>query len=141
MPIFNAGRTQAINDIAESGQREARAALRGRASCARSRTSRTRWSRSPTNGSARKSLQSAAASAEAALGRAQSLYDRGQIDLLPLLDAQRARLAVRVGANDSNTQLLLDSVQLYKALGGGWQVFEPAAANPAAAASPQSPHS
>ena len=33
--------------------------------------------------------------------------------------------SVRVGANDSNTQLLLDSVQLYKALGGGWQVFEP----------------
>ena len=58
-------------------------------------------------------------------GRAQSLYDRGQIDLLPLLDAQRARLAVRVDANDSNTQLLLDSVQLYKALGGGWQAFEP----------------
>ena len=28
----------------------------------------------------------------------------------------------------ANTQLLLDSVQLYKALGGGWQVFEPAAA-------------
>ena len=52
MPIFNAGRTQALN--------------------------------------------SAAASADAALGRAQSLYDRGQIDLLPLLDAQRVRLAVRV---------------------------------------------
>ena len=79
-----------------------------------------------TNGSARRALQSAAASADAALGRAQSLYDRGQIDLLPLLDAQRTRLAVRVGANDSSTQLLLDSVQLYKALGGGWQVFEPA---------------
>ena len=42
------------------------------------------------------SLQAAATSAEAALGRAQSLYDRGQIDLLPLLDAQRARLAVRL---------------------------------------------
>ena len=80
------------------------------------------------------SLQAAAASTEAALGRAQSLYDRGQIDLLPLLDAQRARLAVRLGANDSSTQLLLDSVQLYKALGGGWQVVEPAAntANPTA---------
>ena len=71
------------------------------------------------------SLQIAAASAEAALGRAQSLYDRGQIDLLPLLDAQRSRLSVRLSANDSSTQLLLDSVQLYKALGGGWQVFEP----------------
>jgi outer membrane protein TolC len=48
---------------------------------------------------------------------------------LPLLDAQRARLAVRVSSNDSDTQLLLDSVQLYKALGGGWQAFEPVAAN------------
>jgi outer membrane protein TolC len=35
-------------------------------------------------------------------------------------------LSVRVGANDANTQLLLDSVQLYKALGGGWEAFEPA---------------
>ena len=41
-----------------------------------------------------------------------------------------SRLAVRVGANDSNTQLLLDSVQLYKALGGGWQAFEPVAEPP-----------
>jgi outer membrane protein, multidrug efflux system len=41
-------------------------------------------------------------------------------------------LAVRVGANDSDTQLLLDSVQLYKALGGGWQVFEPVAEHAAA---------
>jgi outer membrane protein TolC len=71
------------------------------------------------------SLQAAAHAAESALGRAKSLYDRGQIDLLPLLDAQRARLTVRLAANDSSTRLLLDSVQLYKALGGGWEVFEP----------------
>ena len=85
-------------------------------------------------------LNSAAASADAALGRAQSLYDRGQIDLLPLLDAQRVRLSVRVGANDSNTQLLLDSVQLYKALGGGWEAFEPAA-TPTAGDAAHSPNS
>ena len=85
-------------------------------------------------------LQSAAASAESALGRAQSLYNRGQIDLLPLLDAQRTRLAVQISANDSSTQLLLDSVQLYKALGGGWQVFEPAR-QPAAASAATLPHS
>ncbi|MGZ6247910.1 MAG: TolC family protein, partial [Vulcanimicrobiaceae bacterium] len=78
-------------------------------------------------------------SAQSALGRAQSLYDRGQIDLLPLLDAQRARLAVRVSANDSNTQLLLDTVQLYKALGGGWEMFEPS--QPAQAATNRSPKS
>jgi outer membrane protein TolC len=85
-------------------------------------------------------LSSASASAEAALGRAQSLYSRGQIDLLPLLDAQRSRLNVRLGATDSQTRLLLDSVQLYKALGGGWQVFEPIA-KPAQADTATSPKS
>ena len=139
MPIFNAGRTQAINDIAESGQREA--VLRYEDALARAledventlvalRDERQRA----------QAAQSAAASADAALGRAQSLYDRGQIDLLPLLDAQRVRLTVRVSANDANTQLLLDSVQLYKALGGGWEVFEPIIP-PAASATANSPKS
>ena len=130
MPIFNAGRTRSINEIAEAGQKEA--VLRYEDGIVRALEDvenalvalRDERQRS-------EDLQSAAGSAEAALGRAQSLYDRGQIDLLPLLDAQRARLAVRVGANDSRTQLLLDSVQLYKALGGGWQAFEP---QPASAA-------
>jgi NodT family efflux transporter outer membrane factor (OMF) lipoprotein len=139
MPIFNAGRTRAINEIAESGQREA--VLRYEDGIVRALEDvenalvgvRDERQRNQT-------LQTAAASAEAALGRAQSLYDRGQIDLLPLLDAQRTRLTVRVSANDSNTQLLLDSVQLYKALGGGWQVFEPGKPSATGAAA-QSPHS
>ncbi|MEJ8824919.1 TolC family protein [Variovorax humicola] len=141
MPIFNAGRTRAINEIAESGQREA--LLRAEDGMVRALEDvenalvalSSERQRSQT-------LHSAAASAEAALGRAQSLYDRGQIDLLPLLDAQRSRLAVGLSANDSNTQLLLDSVQLYKALGGGWQVFEPvtepAAQSTSASATPAS---
>jgi outer membrane protein TolC len=133
MPIFNAGRTRAINEIAESGQREAliryedgivRALEDVENSLVALKDERQRT----------QLLQSAAASAEAALGRAQSLYNRGQIDLLPLLDAQRTRLAVQVGANDSQTQLLLDSVRLYKALGGGWQVFEPGGTPAAGAA-------
>ena len=133
MPIFNAGRTQALNEIAESGQREA--VLRAEDGIVRALEDVENALVALSSERQRsQSLQAAAASAEAALGRAQSLYDRGQIDLLPLLDAQRARLAVRLGANDSSTRLLLDSVQLYKALGGGWQVFEPAAQ--AARASP-----
>jgi NodT family efflux transporter outer membrane factor (OMF) lipoprotein len=139
MPIFNAGRTRSINEIAEAGQKEA--VLRYEDGIVRALedvenalvTLRDESQRS-------EDLQSAAQSAEAALGRAQSLYDRGQIDLLPLLDAQRARLSVRVGANDSRTQQLLDSVQLYKALGGGWQAFEPAT-QPASAASTPMPKS
>ena len=126
MPIFNAGRTQAINDIAESGQREAVLRYEDAIARALEDVENTLVALADERQRAQ-ALNSAAASADAALGRAQSLYDRGQIDLLPLLDAQRVRLAVRVGANDANTQLLLDSVQLYKALGGGWQAFEPVA--------------
>ncbi|MBT9465605.1 TolC family protein [Hydrogenophaga sp.] len=123
MPLFNAGRTQAINDIAESGQAEAlaryedgivRALEDVENSLVGLREERTRS----------ESLGAAATSADAALGRAQSLFERGQVDLLPLLDAQRARLSVRLGANESQTQLQLASVRLFKALGGGWQAFE-----------------
>lgn len=128
MPIFDAGRTLAINEAAEAGQREA--VLRYEHAIVRALEDVENalvalgHERSRTE-----SLRIAASSADAAFGRAQSLYDRGQIDLLPLLDAQRTRLAVRLSATDSNTQLLLDSVQFYKALGGGWQAFEPLAAN------------
>jgi len=139
MPIFNAGRTQAINDIAESGQKEAvlhyeDAIVRALEDVENSLVALDDEQRRA------QLLQSAADSAEAALGHAQSLYDRGQIDLLPLLDAQRARLSVRIGATDSNTQMLLDSVQLYKALGGGWEVFE-ASTTPSAADAKHSPNS
>ncbi len=126
MPIFNAGRTQAINDIAESGQKEAVLRYEDAIVRALEDVENTLVALDDERQRAQL-LQSASASAESALGHAQSLYDRGQIDLLPLLDAQRVRLSVRVGANDANTQTLLDSVQLYKALGGGWEVFEPAA--------------
>jgi outer membrane protein TolC len=123
MPIFNAGRTSAINEIATAGQSEAVARYENAIVRALEDVENTLVALADER-RREHDLQSASDSAEAALGRAQSLYNRGQIDLLPLLDAQRARLAVRLSANDSKTQLLLDSVQLYKALGGGGQVFE-----------------
>jgi NodT family efflux transporter outer membrane factor (OMF) lipoprotein len=139
MPIFNAGRTQAINDIAESGQKEAVLHYEDAIVRALEDVENSLVALDDERQRAQL-LQSAAASADAALGHAQSLYDRGQIDLLPLLDAQRVRLSVRIGANDANTQALLDSVQLYKALGGGWEVFEPVA-KPAATSVMRSPNS
>jgi multidrug efflux system outer membrane protein len=139
MPIFNAGRTQAINDIAESGQKEAVLHYEDAIVRALEDVENTLVALDEER-QRTQLLQSASASADAALGRAQSLYDRGQIDLLPLLDAQRVRLSVRVSANDANTQLLLDSVQLYKALGGGWEVFEPSS-TPTAAEAAHTPNS
>ena len=135
MPIFNGGRTQAINDAATAGQSEA--VLRYENGIVRALEDVENALVALREEERRaESLASAAASADAALGRAQSLYKRGQIDLLPLLDAQRVRHTVRLGANDSQTQVLLDSVQLYKALGGGWQAFESPTAG--AATSPNS---
>ena len=139
MPLFNWGRTQAINDAAEAGQTEALLELEDGIVRALEDVENSLVSLRDERQRA-ELLRSASASAEAALGRAQSLYNRGQIDLLPLLVAQRTRLTVQTDANDSNTQLLLDSVQLYKALGGGWQVFEPVS-QPAAASASNSPKS
>ena len=96
-------------------------------SCARSKMSRTHWSRCATNATAPRPCRAPPTPRTRRSRHAQSLYDRGQIDLLPLLDAQRTRLTARTGANDSSTQLLLSTVQLFKALGGGWEAFEPEA--------------
>jgi multidrug efflux system outer membrane protein len=138
MPIFNWGRTGAINDIAASNQSEALIRYEDGIVRALEDVENALVALEDERRRA-DSLQTAGTAAEAALGHAQSLYNRGQIDLLPLLDAQRQRLTVRVSANDSNTQLLLNSVQLYKALGGGWQVFEPV--KPAAAGAARPPQS
>ena len=120
MPIFNAGRTAAVNDIAKSEQSVAVLHYEDAIVRALEDVENALTALHDERDRAQL-LQSAAQSADSAYGRAQSLYSRGQIDLLPLLDSEPTRLAVRVSANDSNTQLLLDSVQLYKALGGGWQ--------------------
>ncbi len=139
MPIFDWGRTRSINQIASSSQREALLRYEDAIVRALEDVENTvvalRDQRLRTD-----ALQIAADSADSALGRAQSLYDRGQIDLLPLLDAQRTRLSVRISSNDSNTRLLLATVDLFKALGGGWQAFEHAA-TPKASSSGQPPHS
>lgn len=140
MPLFNAGRTQAINDAAESAQQEA--LLRAEDGIVRALEDVENALVTLAQERRRSgSLQLAAASAETAQNRAQSLYNRGQIDLLPLLDSQRARLSARLNANESNTRLLLNSVQLYKALGGGWQVFEHPTTSTAASKADLPPHS
>ena len=118
MPILNWGRTRGINEIAESAQSEA--LLHYEDQIVRALEDVENALVALRNERAREeALQNAAAAADAALGRAQSLYDRGQIDLLPLLDAERTRLSVRVSAIESHTRLLVSAVTLFKALGGG----------------------
>jgi multidrug efflux system outer membrane protein len=55
-----------------------------------------------------------------AVAIARTQYENGLIDLLPVLDAQRVALLAQVELVASETSLLNSLVQLFKALGGGW---------------------
>lgn len=69
------------------------------------------------------SLAATATQRDRAVTRATSLFREGQIDLLQLLEVQRAKLATDLALAEGNTLRAIGYVQLYKALGGGWQVL------------------
>jgi NodT family efflux transporter outer membrane factor (OMF) lipoprotein len=55
---------------------------------------------------------------------ARLLYTQGQVDFLNVLAAQNALLSSEDAYQQSMQALDLDLVQLYKALGGGWEPYE-----------------
>jgi NodT family efflux transporter outer membrane factor (OMF) lipoprotein len=65
--------------------------------------------------------------ADAAYRLADQRYKAGSIAFLDLLDAQRTLLVARAALATSNEQLSSDRVDLFKALGGGWQTKQTAA--------------
>jgi NodT family efflux transporter outer membrane factor (OMF) lipoprotein len=67
-------------------------------------------------------LGTALAHRQRSLLQAQHLQGEGQIDLLALLDVQRSVLASELALSASRLQMQLDAVQLFKALGGGFQM-------------------
>jgi NodT family efflux transporter outer membrane factor (OMF) lipoprotein len=54
-------------------------------------------------------------------------YDNGQTDFLAVLDAERTLFASQDALVLSNEAVSSDAVQLYVALGGGWEIDSPAA--------------
>ena len=67
---------------------------------------------------------------------AQRDYQRGILDQLQVLDAQRQADRADMLLAQSEVALTVNAVTLYKTLGGGWQVAEPAAASQPAATKP-----
>jgi outer membrane protein, multidrug efflux system len=66
--------------------------------------------------------KAAGESAEAArLARIQ--YNDGIIDFLPVLDAERAQLSLELQLAAAETDYATSLVNIYKALGGGWEEF------------------
>ena len=72
-----------------------------------------------------RSLAAAAAASRRAVELAEVLYSRGLSDYLVVLDAQRTLNDVEDRLAVSETAVATGLVRIYKALGGGWEVFEP----------------
>ncbi len=63
-------------------------------------------------------------SARAAVTLARQLYERGVKDLLQVVDAQRAQLAIEEDLLVARQSAIAEMIHLYRALGGGWEPIE-----------------
>lgn len=71
-------------------------------------------------------LKRLSASARESAAIARRDYERGILDQLTVLDAQRQSNRADLALAQSEVQLIVNTVTLYKALGGGWEVAETA---------------
>jgi NodT family efflux transporter outer membrane factor (OMF) lipoprotein len=71
-------------------------------------------------------LERLSASARETAAIARRDYERGLLDQLTVLDAQRQSNRADMMLARGQVQLVVNTVTLYKALGGGWEVAEPA---------------
>jgi NodT family efflux transporter outer membrane factor (OMF) lipoprotein len=70
-------------------------------------------------------LQAQITHSRAALGLARARYIDGLVDFLTVLDAERTLLQAEQQHATSTTNVSLDLIQLFKALGGGWETEFP----------------
>ncbi len=125
LPIFNGGRLQGTVELRKAQQREAAINYR--------RTVLQAWHdvvnalvAHRTQQERRARLAAELAHARNALGIARARYRDGVVDFLSVLYAQRTTLSAEQQLAQSKTKVALDLVQLFKALGGGWEETFPA---------------
>jgi len=66
-------------------------------------------------------LTNAATAASAAAGMAASRYSSGLVDFQVVLETQRNQLSTQDAVAASRADIGVDQINLFKALGGGWQ--------------------
>jgi multidrug efflux system outer membrane protein len=66
-------------------------------------------------------LRGAVAANQKAVDLSTELFEKGSTDFLSVLDAQRSLFAAEDSMVQSEQQVTVDLIALYKALGGGWQ--------------------
>ena len=72
----------------------------------------------------RTGLQRALNASNQAADMANKKFEVGSSDFLTVLDAQRSQLVVSAELAQSDMQVLLNLVAVYKSLGGGWELAE-----------------
>jgi len=127
LPLYAGGRIQAGIDSANAREQEALAVYE-RSLLQALEDVESALVALRNEGARAQDLEQSVASRERALGRARALYREGQADLLLVLDVERGLLAAQLDRASHRTDQLLAVVQLYRALGGGWQAAESATA-------------
>ena len=127
LPIFEGGKLRATLDMRTAQQQEAAIAYHETVlkawhdvvnALVAYRTERERHQR----------LRAQAQHARAALDLARARYNDGIAQFISVLDAERTLLQAEQQAATSATNVAVDLVALYKALGGGWETTFPVAA-------------
>jgi NodT family efflux transporter outer membrane factor (OMF) lipoprotein len=134
MPLFNAGRLEALEMRAQAREQGARRQLERAALGA---LQEVESSLALLQAERERAVQVAALRDErqAALRHASALHREGQIDRLTVLDAQRGVIAAELEATEQRARIALGALQLYRALGGSWSI-DPS--SPASGATPSS---
>ncbi len=128
LPIFQGGRIRANIRTAEARHEQALARWEQSVLLAieESETALVRYARERERS---RNLAEAAAASRRAVELAEVLYSRGLSDYLVVLDAQRTLNDVEDRLAVSETAVATGWVRIYKALGGGWEVFESSSIN------------
>lgn len=130
-PIFDAGRIRNSITIQAEQEKQSLAAYESTVLTALSEVENALVAVS-RNAERLATLQKAAAAAREAESLASLQYQAGQADLLTVLDAQRTLLSVEEQVVATNADEISAHIQLYKALGGGWNPVASASVPPAA---------
>jgi outer membrane protein TolC len=120
LPIFEGGRLHRTLELRKQQQQEAAIAYRRSVLTALHEIDRALTDYAAQQ-RRREALRTAVEQNGRALALAQDRYTQGVSDFLNVLDAQRNLLAAETQFTDSTTTVATDLVQLYKALGGGWE--------------------
>ncbi|WP_063618909.1 efflux transporter outer membrane subunit [Bradyrhizobium sp. th.b2] len=125
IPIFEGGRLRSTLTLRESQQREAavlfqKTVLRAWKDVDDALTAYREAQRR------RADIARAVTENQAALQAARQRYSEGAIDFLNVLSSQTQLLQSENDLADSNTQIATGLVNLYRALGGGWEIVDTA---------------